>query len=76
MNTKTLTADQINEAGKKWLQLKAQTQGDKMLKQLTEEQLDAVSGGSPSLWDILGPAILAITGPLDLGGYGGKPKPY
>jgi hypothetical protein len=31
MNTKTLAAEQINEAGKK--------------TQLTEEQLDAVSGG-------------------------------
>jgi hypothetical protein len=25
--------------------------------ELTHEQLDAVCGGSPSLWDILGPAI-------------------
>ena len=32
--------------------------------ELTNEQLDAVVGGSPSLWDILGPSILAITGPL------------
>ncbi len=53
----TLTANQINEAGRKWLQQRAQTRGDKTLKQLTDEQLDAVSGGSPSLWDILGPSI-------------------
>jgi len=26
-------------------------------QELTGEQLDAVSGGSPSLWDILGPSI-------------------
>jgi hypothetical protein len=64
----TLAANQINEAGKKWLQQLAETRGDKTLKQLTEEQLDAVSGGSPSLWDILGDAIQDITGPIGNGG--------
>jgi hypothetical protein len=64
----TLTAHQINEAGKKRLQLMAQTRGDKTLKQLTEEHLDAVCGGSPSLWDILGPAIQDVTGPIGNGG--------
>jgi hypothetical protein len=46
----------------------AQTRGDKTLKQLTEEHLDAVSGGSPSPWDILGPAIQDVTGPIGNGG--------
>ena len=40
---------------------------------LRDEQLDGVcGGGSPSLWDILGPSILAITGPIS----DHTPNPY
>jgi hypothetical protein len=36
--------------------------------ELTTKQLDAVVGGGPSLWDILGPSIEQVTGMLFLDG--------